>query len=474
MAPAVDGWSFILLFAYISVALLLAVFLRRQLPFLQQLSIPNAFIAGLIVLLCSQLLKVMQISLEHLSTIAYHLLTGIFILIGLSGARRKQKRAVFTTTLMVGKGYALLAVFGCLFTLVWVKWLLPNFPPSFSMLPLLGFGFDHLTAQGMGLQWEQVGFGGGGYAGFSFGVMGLFWAYLGGTILILWARKRRGKDSRPTPVLNSEGTAENTTLKSEKPAGGHLTTAPLGLSPLALNLALIGALYLLTFSCMNQFAAWLGRYGGIGEFFGGILWSYNYLGGLLLGYLARVIIDWLNLGAVFDRGMMRTITATMTDYMIVASLAAVPLLIYANYWVEVVLLSLICGLAMAFFVYFAAHKMYTRHRLARMAAVFGYLTGTIASGVALLRMADPEFDSPAVEDLAWAGGLSLLIGFPLLIFIYYPLYGPVTGMPLRYLLITLALFAGYGLLLFLAWFLWSRSSAYKKKVHLNSTSEKEP
>lgn len=457
VAAAVDGWSFVLLFAYIGTALLIAAFCRKQFSFLQQLMIPNAFIAGLIVLLCSgQLFGVMSVSLDHLNTMVYHLLTGIFILVGLKGGRRKQGRAVFTTTVMIGQGYALLAVIGSLFTLLWVRALFPNFFPSFSMLPLLGFGFDHITATSIGLQWEQAGFIGGGRAGFSFGVMGLFWAYLGGTIMILWARNRQGKIS-PPPAISPEIRAGIIPRDGNRAPGSRLSTAPEAVESLALHLALLGFLYLLTFSLINQLSAWLGRFGGPGEIFGEFLWNYNFLFGLFLGYLSRKIIDWLNLDYLFDSGTMQRISGTAVDYMIVASLAAVPLLIYANYWIEVVVLSLLCGLAVAFFVYFATQKMHGDHKLARSAALFGYLTGTIASGVALLRMVDPELESPAAGDLAWAGGLSLLIALPLFVFVNFPLYGFIAGMPLRYLLITLGLFAGYGALLTLVWFVWNRN-----------------
>jgi len=426
---------------------------------LQRLMIPNAIIAGLIVLICSYGFGIMTVSAAQLETVVYHLLTGIFILIGLK-APRPEGRAILTTTMMISLGYALLALVGCLFTLGWVGALFPNFFPSFSMLPLLGFGFDHVTAAMVGWQWEQAGFAGGSHAGFSFGVMGLLWAYLGGVLLVLWNRLRQGeKGMHPRPEAR-EGIISR---EKEKEAGAFITTAPEALESLALHLALVGLLYLLVFSFMSQLSAWLGRFGEAGELLGEVLWSYNFLFGLVLGKLGRIIIDWLGVGHLFDSATMKRISGAMVDYMIAAAIAAIPLLIYADYWPEVVILSLISGAAVVLFLHFASRRMYRRHHLARNAAAFGYLTGTIASGLALLRMVDPELDTPVADELAWAGGLSLLVGFPLFLLMNYPLYGFAAGMPLRYLAITAAACAVYGILIFLAWFLLNRFAGIKGK-----------
>lgn len=131
MVMAVNGWDFVLLFAYISAALLLAAFLRKQFLFMQRLMIPNAIVAGLIVLLCSRLFGIMKISPDQLEITVYHLLTGIFILIGLKEPRVGKGRAIFTTTMIISQGYALLALIGCIFTSIWVGALFPKFFPSF-------------------------------------------------------------------------------------------------------------------------------------------------------------------------------------------------------------------------------------------------------------------------------------------------------------------------------------------------------
>jgi ESS family glutamate:Na+ symporter len=39
----------------------------------------------------------------------------------------------------------------------------------------------------------------------------------------------------------------------------------------------------------------------------------------------------------------------------------------------------------------------------------------------LIRITDPEFKTPAAEDLAYGGGLALFLGFPLLILLNAPM-----------------------------------------------------
>lgn len=453
MGLTIIDWEFILLFAYLSCGLFAATFLRKQIPFLQKLAVPNAIVAGIIVLLLSQqVFGVFSISHDKLNHVIYHLLTGVFIALGLSRPRFKHARGVITTTLIICKSYALLAVLGIIFTLIWILLLLPDFFPSFAMLPLLGFGFDHLLASNIGLQWEQSGFLSGGWAGFSFGIVGLIWAYIGGIFLAARARRRRdGAGEASRAVL--EGIIPR---EEDKPVGGRLTTTAEGIESFALHLALIGVVFLATFGLLNQASIWLIRYGNYGVLVGGILWSFSFVFGLLIAYLARKIIDWLDLGYLFDAGFLSRISGAMIDFLIVAAIAAIPLIMFKDYWIEIVILSVICGAAIMVFVYYLSLKMQGDYPVERAVAVFGLMTGNIASSLALLRMVDPRMETPVAEDTAFAGGLSLLVGLPVLVFINYPLTGFLLGRSVHYLLVSLGLFAGYGLLLFLVWFLWAR------------------
>jgi ESS family glutamate:Na+ symporter len=48
--------------------------------------------------------------------------------------------------------------------------------------------------------------------------------------------------------------------------------------------------------------------------------------------------------------------------------------------------------------------------------MYGMLTGTASTGIILLREIDPEFDTPAADNLVYQNFPAILLGFPMLIF----------------------------------------------------------
>jgi len=445
----------LLAFSYLSIALLLATLVRKQLLILQRLMIPSAIIAGVILLLAGrQVFALAPVSLDTLNQITYHLLTGIFICLGLRKTAPKKSGGVWSMTLVICKGYALLAILGIIFTLAWIRFLFPLYPPPFSMMPLLGFGFDGHIATSIGLQWEEGGFPLGSHAGFSFGVMGLLWAYVGGIILAYWARRRRGAGQEE--LLPREALEGVIGSDGKKPVGGYLTTVAEEIESFSLHLALIGLVFFITYAALGLLSERLGAGGGAQALLGVIIWQYNFIFAAFFASIVRKIIDWLNVDHLFDDGLMARASGTMMDYLVAAAIASITLFIFSSYWVEVVILSLLCGLALIFFSRYIAVKIYADYPLERSVATFGLLTGTIAAALALLRMVDPKMEMPIVRELGYASGLSILVGLPALVLITLPATGAAAGEPVRYLVVSLLLFAAYAALLFLAWFILLR------------------
>ena len=57
------------------------------------------------------------------------------------------------------------------------------------------------------------------------------------------------------------------------------------------------------------------------------------------------------------------------------------------------------------------------YQLERTAVVFGTVTGTVTCGLLLLRVADPDFQTPAVIEIALATAIMLLPLVPLLVLV---------------------------------------------------------
>ena len=156
--------------------------------------------------------------------------------------------------------------------------------------------------------------------------------------------------------------------------------------------------------------------------------------------------------------MIHRITGTFADYLIAASIMGISL---AFAWRFVIPLVLICALGAWLtyaFVRWSCWKLFSLHRFERFIGMFAQMTGTIASGLALLRVTDPEYRSPVAQELVLSSGMAMGFGFPLLILINLPFTlfdGSLYGFSLL-----LALMAGYLILLLGAWALyWRRSTS---------------
>ena len=100
------------------------------------------------------------------------------------------------------------------------------------------------------------------------------------------------------------------------------------------------------------------------------------------------------------------------------------------------------------------YRVFDEHPFERFMGVFGEMTGTLASGLALVRVTDPEFKTPIAQDLGLGSGMAFLFGFPLFAIINMPfvffegqLYGywVVIGICLAYILIILVVWKLFGL-----------------------------
>jgi len=84
-------------------------------------------------------------------------------------------------------------------------------------------------------------------------------------------------------------------------------------------------------------------------------------------------------------------------------------------------------------------------------AFFGMLTGTISTGMALLREVDPALETGTAENLVFGSGFSIFVGIPMIAVLNVPAFALRTGNSV-YFLYTLLTMLAYGFFLYIVWF----------------------
>lgn len=438
-------------FTVISVLLLLATVMRRYLTFFQRFLIPNSLIAGFIGLfLGAQVLDIVPFDAERMGAWVYHLLALTFICVGLYRTSSEHSNGAINLGFMQVAVMLIQGIIGLGIALLTVVTFVPDLNPATGILLPLGYAMGPGIAYTIGQSWVSFGFEGGGSTGLTVAAIGFLIAYFFGMILV---NRAVGEDGTRKAIPDYVRTGMRGTEDSIE--GARLTFSGAAVEPLSVHLALVGGIYLLTWLVTMGLAQLL-TMGGLEKELP-VLWSFHFIIANLLAILIRKVILSGKRGDWIDDGMVHRVTGTFADYLIAASIMGISL---AFAWRFVLPLLLICVLGAwltYFFVRWACWKLFALHRFERFIGMFAQMTGTIASGLALLRVTDPEYRSPVAQELVLSSGMAMGFGFPLLILINMPFTmfdGSLYGFSFL-----LALMTGYLILLLTAWaWYWRRST----------------
>jgi ESS family glutamate:Na+ symporter len=190
--------------------------------------------------------------------------------------------------------------------------------------------------------------------------------------------------------------------------------------------ALIGMMFLITYLLMKVVVALLLKVGAAG--FVSTLEGFYFIFATLLTLLVRKIMQIVKLDHIVDDGIMSRIAGFSVDFLVVAAIAAISLDVVMQFIGPILITSLAVGLITLFFSFWYAKRSFSSYHFERAIAIYGMLTGTINTGLILLRMVDPEYKTPVAQDLVFTSAISLPLCFPLLLAINWPLKGvEVTG-----------------------------------------------
>ena len=296
-----------------------------------------------------------------------------------------------------------------------------NVSPMFGALIEIGFEGGHGTAAGMAPVMTELGFEEGGDLALAMATVGILSGVIIGVIAVNWAA-RRGHSETLDVSANKDPEIARGIYSREQPSGGLLTVRTESLDTLTLHIGIIAIAVLIgqgLLSGLQAIEQWL--WADSIEIFTYVpLFPLAMLGGVII----QLFADQAGLGNMIDRGTMERIQGLALDTLIIAALATLSLDAIADNIGPFVILAVAGVLWNVFVLFFLAPRFIQSFWLERGIADFGQSMGVTATGLLLLRMADPHQKSPAYEAFGYkqlvfepffGGGLVTAASIPLIV-----------------------------------------------------------
>jgi ESS family glutamate:Na+ symporter len=366
-----------------------------------------------------------------LKNIVYHFLNISFISMTLRVSREKRRssRDVFATSTMVLTQYAIQCFLGTIITLVLIKTILPDLFPGFGLFATLGFSLGPGQAFAIGTGWEVMGFEGLGSVGLTFGALGFIWASFGGIFLVNYGM-RKGWVSREEKARIQEKSIRLGVLRrgesSEKSEVSNITN-PEAIDPFAFTSGLVLLTYLLAYLGLTALSWLLSFLGDAGVQLATNLWGIMFIFCGVTAMAVKGILKGLRITFIVDNERLTRISGFSVDFMVAAAIAAISAAVVAEYWLPIVLVAGLTGLATTFSHIWLSSRVFQDHVFYRAVLIYGAATGTLPTGLALLRIIDPQFETPASRDFMFSAGLTFLAAIPIILTANMPAVGALNG-----------------------------------------------
>lgn len=427
-AANVSLWNPIIQLGIIAGLILLANVLRRKIKFVQASLMPTAVLAGFILLLL-RTSGILKIDVEFLEMITYHMIALGFIALSL---RVPEKQSEATPMIgsksgaLIVSTYLVQAVVGLVISIGLAYTVMPGFFKAAGILLPMAYGQGPGQANNVGTTYEALGMTGGRSFGLSLAAMGYLCACTVGVIyLFIMNRQGKLKQIKDKDYVSGSVTVDTFQDDNEIPIAESV-------DKLSVQMALVLLLYLLTYLLTNGITNLLQAISpGLVKSVGTLLWGFNFIIGSMIAVSCRVLFSslkkmkWMN-RQYQNNYLLSRISGVAFDFMIVAGIASINIDDLSGLWLPFILMAVLGGVVTLVYLRFMCGKLYPGYEYEGFLSMFGMLTGTISSGVLLLREIDPEMKTPASNNLVTGSSFGIIFGIPMLILISFAAKSDVT------------------------------------------------
>jgi len=458
-------WGTIIYFGILSVLLLTGNVIRRKIPALRKSLLPTSVIAGLLGLLLKEALvrpltayswwidgaDIDKFNL-FLNLVTYHTIAIGFIAMGLKVNEKfkikTQKAHSYYNGMVIVSSYLLQGIIGIGVTALLAFTVFPIFKtgPGLATGILVPFGFGQGPGQANNFgavyqgftnaQGVLTGFAGAQSYGLAIASMGFIWACIGGVIYLNKVHKKK--------VTGEESDIQVTSVQ-EVDSPDEIPVSE-SIDKLTIQITLIALVYAATLLVMFGLTKLASLNEGIYRMVGSLIWGFNFIFGMVMALLAKKLFNYLRSKNIMTRQypnnfMLNRIAGVVFDFMVVSSILSINIedLASPQVWITFFLVTSIAGLATMFYLHKMTKRVYKQYTLQGFAGMYGTMTGTVSTGIALLREVDPYFETPAATDLVTGTTTAIIFGFPILLLASFAPNGIVQALITLGLLIVLYL-----------------------------------
>lgn len=430
-------------FAWIGLFLMIGTILRAKIKFFQTFLFPASLIGGILGFFAITMGLVglpsstgwKPITPGTFSMITFHLFAFGFVGIGLLQTKKEASskvvsRGALWISLIFGLLFCVQALVGRSVFDLWKMLFGGDFYANTGYLLGAGFTQGPGQTQAYATIWENT------YhiantinVGLAFAAVGFLVAGLVGVPLAFygirkgWLMKEGGNTGLSSCFLR--GLME----KGNNPACAHTTTHPANIDNFGFHLGLMCALYGAAYLFGLCWFMYMPK--GINGLGFGIIFCW----GMFMAMLLRKVMARFDLIHLIDGETVRRITGTTVDFMICAVFMGIQVKALQDVAMPFIL-AVILGTVATLFICVWFGRRSPEYGFERGLTLFGYCTGTAASGLLLLRIVDPEFETPVAVEV----GLMNVFAF----FLFKPIswsmpFVPVEGFPMLWIFIGMAI-----------------------------------
>ena len=387
---AFNPWTLFVDIGIISLLLLLGKLMRVKIKFIQKLFIPPSLLAGFIGLaLGPHGFDVLPIS-SQTGTYAGILIAFIFGALPLTSQKTKGNQEIGTMWVYSQAGMLLQWAFGGLLGLLVLSQFWP-LSPAFGITMPSGYCGGHGTAAAIGQAFGQLGQDEILTLAMTAATFGIVASVILGLIFVKWGTKNKHTaylaDYKDLPSELRTGLLP----QEKRESMGESTCSSISIDSLTFNLAIISAIALGGYGISKLAAYYMPG-------FELPVFSCAFVAGIII----KKMLDKTRASESICPQTVRHISGTMTDYLVAFGIASIKLSVVLEYIVPLAIL-LLSGLAVTLiYVFFMGRKLMKECWFEKALFTWGWFTGTMAMGIALLRVVDPKMKSRCMDSYALA------------------------------------------------------------------------